>query len=297
MAGPGANAPPPPGALARRLELCSAWRGVRYAQAYARLRPERQVGLAAAAVLPVGGGYAAFVAPGSPVSAARGLGMNGPVSDADLDQLEDFYHSRGERVRLHVCPLADSSLLARVRQRGYRLEMFFSTLALPIPQDFQPNPLPEGMRLRRALPADADTWLRVSAQGFEASESPPPTAFEILGPNFYAEDGAPFIAWMDGSTAGPASTAPPAGGTWEPAGCGGLYLAPQVQAVELGGASTRAAYRRRGVQRALIEARLAEALRQGCDLAMVLTEPGSGSQSNLQHAGFSLAYTKIVMEK
>lgn len=264
-------------ALAARLELCDAWRGVSYAEAYQKLHPET----ARSAVLKTGGGYAIFVAPGSPVNSARGLGSSGPVTAADLDAAEDFYASRGEAMRLHICPLADQSLIELAHQRAYRLRMFFSVLALPIPPDFTPAPLPDGMRVTRASPDQADLWMRVTAEGFEETATPSAEALEILGPNFHAPDSAPFMAWIGD----------------HPAGGGGLYLAPAVRALELGGASTRVAFRRRGVQRALIEARMAEGLRQGCDLAMVLTEPGSDSQRNLMRAGFSLAYTKVVLEK
>lgn len=271
-----------PETLAARLELCDAWRGVGYAEAYRKLHPET----ASSAVFKAGGGYAIFVAPGSPVNSARGLGASGPVTAADLDAVEDFYASRGEAMRMHVCPLADESLIELARLRAYRLSMFFSVLALPIPPDFTPAALPDGMRVTRARPDQADLWMRVTAEGFEETASPSAEALEILGPNFHAPDSAPFMAWIDDEAGQP-----------QPAGGGGLYLAPAVRALELGGASTRVAYRRRGVQRALIEARMAEGLRQGCDLAMVLTEPGSDSQRNLMRAGFSLAYTKVVLEK
>lgn len=267
--------------LARRLELCHAWRSVHYAEAYGRLHPE-----ARPAVLPVGGGFAVFVAHGSPVNSACGLGFDGPVSSADMEAIEAFFLSRQESPRLHVCPLADESLLERVRARGYRLDAFFSTLALRVPDDYQAPPPPPGMTVTRAAPDEGSLWLRVSAQGFDAADEPPPEVYEILGPNFSADNSAPFIAWLETG-----------GGAHQPAGCGGMYLAPQVKAFELGGASTRVDYRRRGVQRSLIEARLAEGLRHGCDLAMVLTEPGTTSQGNLQRAGFALAYTKPVMVK
>lgn len=272
---------PSPSELARRLELCHAWRSVHYAAAYGRLHSE-----ASPAVLPVGGGFAVYVGPGSPVSGACGLGLDGPVSSADMQTFEDFFLSRQEAPRLHLCPLADESLLARVRERGYRLDGFFSVLALHVAENFTPDPPPPGMTVLRAAPDEAGLWLRVSAQGFEESEEPPSEVYDILGPNFSAEESAPFIAWIDEG-----------GGMRQPAGCGGMYLAPQVKTFELGGASTRVVYRRRGVQRALIDARLAEGARRGCDLAMVLTEPGSNSQGNLQRAGFSLAYTKPVMVK
>jgi hypothetical protein len=46
---------------------------------------------------------------------------------------------------------------------------------------------------------------------------------------------------------------------------------------------------------ALLQARLAAARRAGCDLAVVGTSPGSDSQRNIERAGFTLAYTKVIM--
>jgi len=57
------------------------------------------------------------------------------------------------------------------------------------------------------------------------------------------------------------------------------------------------AFRRRGVQHALIAERLAVAASQGCDLALCSTNPGNQSQRNVQRHGFSLAYTKVFLRK
>ena len=64
---------------------------------------------------------------------------------------------------------------------------------------------------------------------------------------------------------------------------------------EFGGASTRPAFRRRGVQTALLHARMDAAREAGCDLALVVTAPGEESQRNVERAGFRLAYTKVVV--
>jgi GNAT superfamily N-acetyltransferase len=59
-----------------------------------------------------------------------------------------------------------------------------------------------------------------------------------------------------------------------------------------GGAGTLPEFRNRGVQRALLLARIAQAAREGCDLAMVATAPGSGSQRNVERQGFRVVYTR-----
>ncbi len=36
---------------------------------------------------------------------------------------------------------------------------------------------------------------------------------------------------------------------------------------------------------------------QGCEYAVVSTQPGSGSQRNMERRGFRVAYTKVVMTR
>jgi GNAT superfamily N-acetyltransferase len=59
----------------------------------------------------------------------------------------------------------------------------------------------------------------------------------------------------------------------------------------LGGAVTLPAFRRRGLHAALIQWRLRQAARSGCDLATAAADVGSASARNLQRQGFVVAYT------
>jgi hypothetical protein len=54
------------------------------------------------AMLEVAGGFAIFVGIGSPLTQAVGIGLNGPVSEAEIQQLEQFFHSRGSRVSIDL---------------------------------------------------------------------------------------------------------------------------------------------------------------------------------------------------
>jgi GNAT superfamily N-acetyltransferase len=60
----------------------------------------------------------------------------------------------------------------------------------------------------------------------------------------------------------------------------------------LAGACTIPQWRKQGAQRALLETRLRFAAEQGCDLAMVVAQPGSASQRNAERQGFRIAYTR-----
>jgi hypothetical protein len=78
----------------------------------------------------------------------------------------------------------------------------------------------------------------------------------------------------------------------EPAGAALLALDDDVG--YLANASTLPEYRNRGVQTALIAARIADAVGSGCDLVASQAQFGSASQRNLERAGLRVAYTKAV---
>jgi GNAT superfamily N-acetyltransferase len=60
-----------------------------------------------------------------------------------------------------------------------------------------------------------------------------------------------------------------------------------------GGAATVPELRRRGLQGALLQARMRYAREHGCDLAMMGAEVGSDSQRNAERKGFQVAYSRI----
>jgi ribosomal protein S18 acetylase RimI-like enzyme len=70
---------------------------------------------------------------------------------------------------------------------------------------------------------------------------------------------------------------------------------PEEGVAHLCGAATLPAHRRRGVQSALLAARLEIAAGAGCDTAVVITQPGSKSQENVQRQGFHLLYARAIL--
>ncbi|MFM8320315.1 MAG: GNAT family N-acetyltransferase [Chloroflexota bacterium] len=255
---------------ARRLELCHAMRSYHYALAQARLQPDSR-----AQVLHIGGGAAVYAGPESPLNRAIGLGLNGEVEDDLVVQVEAFFDDCGAQPSFDVCPLTDRSLLALLQRRSYGLVKFHNVLACRLPAPTEPGPAQ--IQVRPADPGDAQTWIHTTAAGFDPSGAATVEEIEMVAPNFHAANALPYLALIDG----------------QPAGGGAMYL--HEGTVELGGASTRPQYRRRGVQTALIHRRLDDAYAQGVDLAMVLTRPGSDSQRNLGRLGFRLAYSKAIL--
>ena len=258
--------------LARRLETVQAERGAQYVYAQQRLEPEGDSG-----VLSVAGGRVLYAGADLPVERATGLGMNGPVTQDEVAVVEAFYRDRGLPPRVDLCPLAHPTLLDLLQQAGYRIDTFYSILFCPLQIEAGADGLTAEIQVSLAKTEEADLWIKTTAQGFTEMEHPPFADLRILTPNFTSEGGQCFFAWIDG----------------QPAGGGGMYVHAGV--AEFGGASTRMAYRNRGVQIALLRHRLHAAAAAECDLAMVMSEPGSGSHRNAERVGFRVAYTKAVM--
>ena len=79
------------------------------------------------------------------------------------------------------------------------------------------------------------------------------------------------------------------------AGGGGLRIGDGI--AQFCGAATLPAFRRRGIQTALLRRRLRDARGAGCDLGIMAAQPGSRSHFNAQRQGFSLLYSRAVLVK
>ena len=225
-------------------------------------------------VLEIAGGCAIFAGVDSPLTQAVGIGLNGPVTTQELTALEAFFRSRGARVSLDLCPLADASLIAELSERGYRAAEFNNVLVKSLAgMEIVLTP-----RIRRAVAAETDLWSHTVGSGyFEQSEL---TGDEMnVGRAIFHMPGA--ICYLSAAETG------------EPAGGGALAIHSGL--ATLFADSTVAPFRRAGLHRELIAARLNEAAAQGCDLATASTLPGSGSQRNYERLGFQVVYTRITL--
>ncbi|HEY1265554.1 MAG TPA: GNAT family N-acetyltransferase, partial [Terriglobales bacterium] len=79
--------------------------------------------------------------------------------------------------------------------------------------------------------------------------------------------------------------------------CGAGLLIPEHGIVSLSGAGTLERYRRRGLQTALLQARMATAARKGIEYAVIVTQGGTTSQRNAERLGFRVAYSKATLIK
>jgi len=263
--------------LARRIELAEAQAAVGGAETMRRLRPE-----SGAAVEPIAGGFAIYCGANSPTTQAVGMGLDGPVNDEEFDRLENFYGSRSEPVRVETCPLADASLIGHFGKRGYRVTEFSNVMALSLDRESGlenwEGPLP-GVGIEQVGHGPIDLWTLTVSQGFAEKGPVVPEIVDVMKMFALSVGVECYLARVDGKVAG--------GGT----------LAIRDGVAGLFGASTLPAFRRRGVQAALLHARLARAAEAGCDLAVCLAQPGSTSQRNIVRRGFTVLYTRVKFER
>ncbi|MEP7114122.1 MAG: GNAT family N-acetyltransferase [Ilumatobacteraceae bacterium] len=269
------------GALAERIERAE----VDLISAHVRAAHRRQ-GEGAGFLIPVGGGMASFADDGSPFNKVVGLGFDG-VPDVDaLETIERAFGNRGLPTQVELADLADPEVGIVLTGRGYRLESFENVLGRAI--DGSPEaPAPPGIEVRSSGNDEFEAWLRVVAdaaaqpdtEGLPWHEDFPRDVYERAQRDSFDAGVLRFAALRNGTLAG------------------GAELRITHGIAQFVGAATAHQHRRQGIQTALLHARLAVAAATGCDIAIIVTQPGSKSQQNSQRCGFDLLYTRAVLVK
>ena len=237
-------------------------------------------------VIPVAGGVASFAGDGSPYNKVAGLGFGGVPGPAALGEIEEAFAACGSPTQIELAHLADPAIGALLTARGYQLESFENVLGRDLSAEIE-RVAPPGIEVRRSGEDESGAWLDVVAEG---SVHP-----DTQGVPWHEEFPREVIiaAELDSAAAGSVRYAALRDGTM--AGGATMRLAEGV--AQLTGAATAPAHRRRGIQTALLSARLADATAAGCDVAVITTQPGSKSQQNAQRQGFDLLYTRAVLVK
>src|SRR6202050_2126098 len=147
--------------LARRVEMAEANAGRECAEACRLCHPEHSV-----SIEEIAGGIAVFAGVDSPITQAIGVGLHGPVSDAEVDALGEFFHSRKAPAAIELCPLVESSLYEKFAARNYHLLELTDVLIL---DDFAaartPGTMSPGVTVRVSAPEEAKLWTQTVPQG------------------------------------------------------------------------------------------------------------------------------------
>jgi hypothetical protein len=255
-------------ALARRLERTEGAINASFVETHARMAPE-----CLAVWRDFAGTHAMFDGEGSPMTQTFGLGLFEPVAGADLAGIERFFFERGAGAPHEVSSLAGVETTAMLVARGYVPVESSTVLVRRLGHDAAATEAGP-VRARAAEGHEADTWVDASARGWSEHVAVVEQIRAIATLAFHNPRMTSFFAEREG----------------RPIATGSLGAHEGVAL--LAGASTLADERGRGAQRVLLAERLRIAKERGCDVAMIVTEPGSGSQRNAERNGFLVAYTR-----
>lgn len=255
-------------ALSQRLERAEGFSCAQYAEARRRQFPS-----SGAESIQCGGAFAVFDGVDSPCTQTFCLGLFEELTPATLDTIEGFFRSHAAPVLHEVSPFAGTDAQRLLCDRNYRPLELSSVL-------YRPVQLPAAtdrshIAVRLIGPDEFELWSQISARGW-THDHPQLMDFMLEFGTITAarKQTACFLAEFDS----------------QPGAAGALSIHEGVAV--FAGSSTVPELRRRGLQSALLEARMRYAVQNGCDLAMMVALPGSDSQRNAERKGFHIAYTR-----
>jgi GNAT superfamily N-acetyltransferase len=262
-------------ALARRLESCEETPQVYYARIFQKSRPE--IGAAEEEIC---GGHMIFAGLGSPIGRATGAGLDRTFSAEDLDRVEGFYRACKAPSQVDLTPMHEPSVFEMFKERGYGIAELNNVLFRKLEAGEKFPAPPAGCEIRRSPASESDVTGAIVEGAFFPDGAP--EAFQgLITPLYQMENALAFVATIGG----------------KPVACGTGLVIPEHRVFALCGAGTLAEYRGRGLQTALLRARMAAALDAGCEYAVVVTQGGTTSQRNAERLGFRVAYSKVTVIK
>lgn len=262
-------------ALARRFEPCEEMPQVLYARVFQKTRPA--IGAAEEEIC---GGHMIFAGLGSPIGRATGAGLDRPLTAENIDRIEEFYGSHSAPSQVDLCPLHDATAFEMLRDRGYGIAELNNVLYRQLDTEEEFPPAPAGCDILRGQLQDAEVQATIVERAFFPDGAP--EAYTGLITPLYQMDGAlTFSARVEGKIVA----------------CGAGLVIPVHRIFAVCGAGTLAEFRGRGLQTALLRARLGAAAQAGCEYAVVVTQGGTTSQRNCERLGFRVAYSKVTVIK
>lgn len=265
------------GALVARLEGSAADLGVDLAEATAATS---QHGTSRVSRMRQG----ALVALGPGRYVNRGLGLTvDELGSRDIDAIESFFRDAGAAPAFEVSSWASFGTMEVVASRGYAPLWFRNVYVRPVPGGPVAPSASGSDRTMSIAPVSDDQvprWLDVFAAGNDVTQGAErEVADEFIVAAHAIEGSTDLLAWIGDECVGCASLQVVGGVAW------------------LGAASTAPGFRRRGIQRALIEARIGVAREIGCDLLAATAVPIGSSARNLVRHGFSLSHVQVVVAR
>lgn len=240
-----------------------------YCQSHLELYPAT-----CATFAPIAGGIAGYAGPDSPMTQSFGLGLDGPVTESEIEALEEFYRARNADVNIELCPLADPSVMPILAQRGYTVSEFSNVLFRDLS-----GGIPEAAPISDTVATLARSeefyvWAETVARGFSEDQEVSDEMREVAITFFHEADVQHILVGLDGVVIA----------------AGAIALSGETASIFA--TSTLPNFRGLGAQSVLIRCCIETALEAGCTLAMATTACGSTSQRNFERQGFQVAFTR-----
>ncbi len=258
--------------LARSLETAHGWCIGQFAASVARRHPQSNAGVA-----PVNSGVCICTSRAGPFNFAVGIGLDGPITTSEFDEIEGFFRSRGLAPRIDVSPYAHESLCDLLQERGYHPSEITSFLALSLRGELPPERRLNGTVLRWAEERDCDEWVDLVAKCFFEAE-PGPERRANVAALFSVPNSLNIMAIAEG----------------EVVGCAGGMIPDDFDIAVIFASSVSPRFRNRGIHSAMLRERCERAKNAGCKVMAVTATPGSVSERNLIRHGFVPCYEKAT---
>jgi GNAT superfamily N-acetyltransferase len=211
-----------------------------------------------------------FAGPDAYSNRITGFGM----APEHIDRAIAFFDERNVETKLEVSSFAPGDLLAAVAARRFELRFFTHVMAMPV-RNVSRLPPPAGVTIERLDRSDLRA-VREAAEHNDRCFAPdrPVSEVSIALTTKHLRNPAneTFVARTEGDR--------------QLVGVGCSESSEGVTLV-FGGA-VRPEFRGRGIQRALMNVRVALAHERGSELVFVMTGPGSPSERNACRAGFQI---------
>jgi len=125
--------------FSQKLERAEAVTNANFVETRAKLMPA-----SGAEWIQSAGAYAMFDGIASPLTQTFGLGVFDEITDVELDEIEAFFKRHDAPIFHEVSPLADSSVINLLNERGYQpielTNVMYRTLGAENAIDSQTNP-------------------------------------------------------------------------------------------------------------------------------------------------------------
>ena len=211
-----------------------------------------------------------FAGLGSPIGRATGAGLDRPFTAEDLDRVEQFYRAHKAPSQVDLCPMHEPAVFEMFKERGYAIAELNNVLYRKLDARGEVSTAPAGMR-DSAQPGRGGRQAGAIVESAFFPDGAPEAFRGLIAPFYQMERALAFVATVDGKLVA----------------CGTGLVIPEHRVFALCGAGTLAEFRGRGLQTALLRARMAAAVEAGCEYAVVVTQGGTTSQRNAERWAFA----------